>query len=159
MNRLVRKENVWRLKVFIHDVFRKHGIKSLAVELHRNPKSLSNEINEYIEHQKPEMTLLYEFTSITKDYSIIDEFERLLGRIAINLRNYKKKNNNDLVSDLAGSLSSLGKLGEQINKARDPKSERGNSISGKEFDGISRVAYKHITIVLSLLDNIKKNVF
>ena len=157
MRTINRKENVWRIRKKIHEVARKHGIGFLAAELGWNEKTFGNAVNEYQDHQKLDATVLYEISAITGDFSILDEFERLLGRVAVNLHDFKAVHNNgDLMSGLASSLSTLGKMGDQISKARSPKSENGTLISTNEFHEIANKAYKHIRNIMSVLNAIEK---
>lgn len=148
------KENVWKLKVFIHDKFRQHGIKPLADLFERNPKTLGNQANEYCDSHNLKDVDLYLFTALTNDYSIIDEYERMLNRVAISLHRFgRSRTRVDLLGSLSKSMSSMGTLAQSISDTQIGEF----SMSDKELDNISRQTHQHIREVLSILDVIKRD--
>lgn len=145
-------KNIWSLKELLHDAVRGHRVNKVAIEMGVPPKSLANEVNEYNNRHKLGWTDFYRFTALMEDFTVLDAFERKLGRVAIELEQFNQNiDENTLFDNLTDCLCQLGALGKTIKKARQVDSELGKEISPKELDNIEKQAFSLIRIILSVL--------
>ena len=152
-------DNVWCLRELLHNVIRKHRVKTVAAELGKPEKTLGHEVNEYNTSHKFEWTELYRFTALMEDFTVLDAFEQKLGRIAVELEQFKNDiDENTLFDNLADCLCQLGKLGKEIKKARHIDSEKGEEIIATELYRIERQVFDLIRIILSFLAQLEPDI-